>query len=206
MQIDWFGPNALLVQCDTRAIQNQQRLATFANELKHHGHVHDGILGDGNLVLYGEYDALAHIKPHITQLWDAMPYEAIAPTHHEIIMTYDTESEDMRFVCDATGLRVDEVIKAHLNSQFAVQFFGFLPGFAYLTGLDPRLHCKRRETPRTHVATGSVAIASHYCGIYPADSAGGWHILGHTESRLFDATREPAVTLSIGDTVRFTKG
>ena len=70
-------------------------------------------------------------------------------------------------------------------------FCGFAPGFAYLRGLDPALHLPRRATPRTRVPAGAVAIADTYAAVYPSASPGGWHLLGHTDARLWDAEREP---------------
>jgi allophanate hydrolase subunit 1 len=40
--------------------------------------------------------------------------------------------------------------------------------------------------------------------IYPLESPGGWHLIGRTPIRLFDAMREQPVLLAPGDEVRFT--
>jgi KipI family sensor histidine kinase inhibitor len=72
-----------------------------------------------------------------------------------------------------------------------------------LSELDPRLVLPRRETPRTRVPAGSVAIAGAQTGVYPAATPGGWHLIGRTSLRLFDPAREPAALLAVGDRVRF---
>jgi 5-oxoprolinase (ATP-hydrolysing) subunit B len=41
--------------------------------------------------------------------------------------------------------------------------------------------------------------------VYPLDTPGGWHILGHTGTTMFDPARDPPATLSVGDTVRFVR-
>ncbi|MGV1036190.1 MAG: carboxyltransferase domain-containing protein [Candidatus Nanopelagicales bacterium] len=46
--------------------------------------------------------------------------------------------------------------------DYRVACSGFAPGFAYLSGLDPRLVLPRRESPRAEVPAGSVAIAAQY--------------------------------------------
>ena len=85
-----------------------------------------------------------------------------------------------------------------------VELIGFLPGFAYLGPLDPRLTIGRRETPRPRVPAGSVAIAGGYTGVYPAASPGGWHLLGRAlDVSLFDPLRDPPALLRPGDHVRF---
>jgi inhibitor of KinA len=48
-----------------------------------------------------------------------------------------------------------------------------------------------------------VGIAGEQTGIYPADTPGGWQIIGRTPLRLFDARREPMSLLLPGDEVRF---
>jgi allophanate hydrolase subunit 1 len=48
-----------------------------------------------------------------------------------------------------------------------------------------------------------VGIAGEQTGIYPADTPGGWQIIGRTPLRLFDPRREPMSLLLPGDEVRF---
>jgi inhibitor of KinA len=80
---------------------------------------------------------------------------------------------------------------------------GFAPGFPYLGVLDELLHLPRRDSPRARLAAGSVAIAGAQTGIYPSESAGGWHILGRTVRRMFDPERADPFLLRPGDLVRF---
>jgi inhibitor of KinA len=70
--------------------------------------------------------------------------------------------------------------------------------------LPEALPTPRRETPRTHIPKGSVAIAQRQTGIYPVVSPGGWQIIGHTPVSLFDPRLEHPSLLSMGDEVRFT--
>jgi KipI family sensor histidine kinase inhibitor len=121
----------------------------------------------------------------------------------EIPVVYD--GPDLAEVASLTGLSVEEVIAAHTGGSYAVGWIGFSPGFGYLTGLDQRLaRVPRLPTPRLEVPAGSVAIAAGLTAVYPAASPGGWHILGHTTLRLWDAGRDPAALLSPGRGVRFT--
>ncbi len=105
-------------------------------------------------------------------------------------------------VAEATGLAVDEVIDRHVIGEYSVAFCGFSPGFAYMTGLDPVLHLDRRDTPRTRVPAGSVAIAADYTSVYPSPSPGGWHLLGRTDAALWDTERPEPALLAPGTTVR----
>ncbi len=61
----------------------------------------------------------------------------------------------------------------------------------------------RRASPRERVRAGSVGIAGQQTAVYPLDSPGGWQIIGHTRTAMFDAEQWPAALLSPGDVVRF---
>ena len=119
----------------------------------------------------------------------------------EIPVAYD--GEDLHAVAEAVGLTPAEVIAAHAGSAYRVAFCGFSPGFAYLRGLDPRLHVPRRDTPRARVPAGSLAIAAGYSAVYPLASPGGWHLLGRTDVTLFDPDRAHPALLTPGMGVRF---
>ncbi|CAO5189049.1 antagonist of KipI [Frankia sp. AiPs1] len=82
-------------------------------------------------------------------------------------------------------------------------FCGFAPGFAYISGLDPALRLPRRDSPRTRVPLGSVALADQFTGVYPRASPGGWHLIGRTALPVFDLGRDPPALLAPGTPVRF---
>jgi KipI family sensor histidine kinase inhibitor len=112
---------------------------------------------------------------------------------------------DLPYVAQACGLHPEEVCDRHAAAEYVVCFVGFLPGFAYLGPLDPRLRLPRRATPRPNVSPGSVAIAGEYTGIYPWASPGGWHIIGRTGMPLFDPDATPPARLTPGTRVRFVR-
>jgi biotin-dependent carboxylase-like uncharacterized protein len=113
------------------------------------------------------------------------------------------DGADLADVAKATGLSEDEVVSVHTGPNYTVAFTGFAPGFGYLTGLDERLRLPRRDTPRTRVPAGAVAVAGEFTGVYPRPSPGGWHLLGSTTAPLWDPSREAPALLRPGMTVRF---
>ena len=121
--------------------------------------------------------------------------------HHIIPVHYN--GADLESVAATTGLSVDEVVRRHSGKTYNVDLLGFVPGWAYMSELDRSLQIPRRQQPRPRVPAGSVAIAATQTGIYPLDTPGGWHILGHTAAKMFDATHDPPALLKAGDTVRF---
>lgn len=121
----------------------------------------------------------------------------------EISVRYD--GPDLAAVASATRLPIDDVIRLHSAATYEAAFTGFAPGFAYLTGLDPRLVLPRRSTPRPSVPAGSLAIADVYTAVYPRSSPGGWHLIGTTDTALFDPSRTPTALLAPGSSVRFVQ-
>lgn len=121
----------------------------------------------------------------------------------DVIIDVVYDGDDLEEVADRTGLDVDAVIERHAAARYKVQFCGFSPGFAYLSGLDSSLRLPRRETPRTRVPAGSVAIAADYSCVYPSPSPGGWHLLGTTSADIWNVDRSEPALLTPGTDVRF---
>jgi KipI family sensor histidine kinase inhibitor len=65
------------------------------------------------------------------------------------------------------------------------------------------LHVPRREDPRTKVPAGAVGLAGEFTGVYPRPSPGGWQLIGHTETQVWDPGRESPALLAPGTLVRF---
>lgn len=124
------------------------------------------------------------------------------PTREHIIpVRYD--GIDLQHVSETTGIGVDRIITMHSGRAYSVDILGFVPGFAYLSELDPALQLPRRDKPRPRVAAGSVAIAGSQTAVYPLETPGGWHVIGTTSLVMFDPLRDPAALLAPGDVVRF---
>lgn len=114
-----------------------------------------------------------------------------------------SDGPDLKSVASQHGLSAQEVVGLHTAPLYSVYFLGFMPGFAYMGGLDPRLATPRLATPRVHLPAGSVGIAGDQAGVYPLSSPGGWQIIGRTGLTLWDALRNPPALLTPGDQVRF---
>ncbi|KGJ06674.1 sensor histidine kinase inhibitor, KipI family [Paracoccus halophilus] len=119
----------------------------------------------------------------------------------ELPVTYD--GEDLPEIARLMELTEAEVIAAHQAATWQVAFCGFAPGFAYLSGDDPRFDLPRRSSPRTRIPAGSVALAGRFCGIYPRETPGGWQLLGRTAVPMWDLGRDPPALLQPGMRCRF---
>jgi inhibitor of KinA len=61
----------------------------------------------------------------------------------------------------------------------------------------------RHATPRVRVPLGSVGIAGTQTGVYPAETPGGWRLIGRTPLRPFDVERSDPFLMKAGDSVQF---
>jgi inhibitor of KinA len=110
---------------------------------------------------------------------------------------------DLEEISEGNNLSIPDIIERHSSKNYHVYFIGFLPGFLYLGGLDKRLHVPRKSNPRLKVAKGSVAIGGSQTGIYPAESPGGWNIIGNTPLDFFNVNNEDPCFAKAGDQIQF---
>jgi inhibitor of KinA len=110
---------------------------------------------------------------------------------------------DLPEVARLNGLNEQEVIQIHAEPLYFVCMMGFVPGFAYLSGMSDRIATPRLATPRGQVPAGSVGIAGEQTGIYPLTTPGGWRIIGRTPIPLFRPENDPPTLLRAGDRIRF---
>jgi len=112
--------------------------------------------------------------------------------------------EDLEWVAKVHDMTPEEVIALHSEAIYRVYMIGFTPGFAYLGGLPEILHTPRRETPRTLVPAGSVAIGGQQAAVFSVAAPSGWHMLGRTPVRTFDLKRDDPFLIAPGDRIRFS--
>lgn len=119
----------------------------------------------------------------------------------QIPVQYHQDTEDIKTLSNSLRLSPIEIAKLHQSPSYSVAMLGFQPGFPFLIGLPDQLHHPRKKTPRLRVPGGAVAIGGAQTGIYPAESPGGWYVIGQTEVELF--TRPDHFLLKPGDLVEF---
>ena len=124
----------------------------------------------------------------------------------EIDVNYGGDyGEDLKSVSEITKLSEKEVIKIHSSVIYHVYMIGFSPGFPYLGGLNEKLICPRLDSPRQVVPAGSVGIADKQTGIYPAESSGGWRLIGRTDENLFNNNLVSPSILKPGMKLKFNE-
>ena len=110
---------------------------------------------------------------------------------------------DLMALAETNGLSPDEVVQRHHDREYRVYAIGFAPGFAYLGEVDEAIARPRLATPRQHVPTGSVGIADRQTAVYPAESPGGWNLIGRCPVRIFDPQAAAPMPMGVGDRIQF---
>ena len=123
---------------------------------------------------------------------------------HVLPVWYDLSvGPELALLARRTGESQGEVIRRHSARAYQVFALGFAPGFAFMGLVDEVLAAPRLDTPRKRVAAGSVGIAERQTAAYPAQSPGGWNLIGRTPVMLFDRERDGYSLLQPGDRVQF---
>lgn len=130
-------------------------------------------------------------------------WHAAATSVIRIPVTYD--GPDLEEVALASGLTPRELVQAHCGTTWVAAFAGFVPGFCYLLGGDPRIRAGRRTEPRQQVPAGSVALAGKYSAVYPRQAPGGWQLIGTTRLPVWDLDVQPPAVITPGCRVQFVE-
>ena len=115
----------------------------------------------------------------------------------------DEFAPDIQGLSELSGLSANEIITAHTSPLYKIFMMGFLPGFVYLGGLDPRIAAPRLENPRTSIPDRSVGIGGSQTGVYPISSPGGWRLIGSTPLEFYDPLKADPILCHAGEYIRF---
>ena len=146
---------------------------------------------------------LGELTVCVTTVARAIRVTASPSTGEEIRVPVRYDGPDLAEVAALRGLSARDVVSLHTGTPWRAAFGGFAPGFAYLVGGPPELEVPRRRESRTAVPAGSVALGGAYSAVYPAESPGGWQLIGRTDIGLWDVDRDPPARIRPGMRVRF---
>jgi 5-oxoprolinase (ATP-hydrolysing) subunit B len=172
-----------------------RRIGAWCATLREHPSVRDAVPGLIGAVIHWTPDLNPTQRDDLAlATWaDAVPMGQ--GRLHTVPVTFN--GPDLNEVATRIGLSNTVVINLMCERALVIACIGFLPGFPYLLGLDPRINVPRRASPRSRVVAGSVAVSAGMAGIYPTTSPGGWHCLG-----LCDPAQ--CAHFEAGDRIQFT--
>lgn len=193
MKVIRVGAHAVLVEVD--GTTDALALAAAA---RRSGITASEIVPGACTVLFDGVDADA-----VTGLLQGEWPEVVPEETGVVVLRMAYDGPDLEPVARAWGCTVDEVVARHTACEFTAAFCGFAPGFAYLSGLPEDWRVPRLGSPRSRIRAGAVALADTWCGVYPHASPGGWLVIGHTGTGLWDVGAESPALLAPGTRVRF---
>lgn len=203
MKLSSYGDHALFVDLELPDGEDRMpRTHLIARTLRERFPESDVVIGVGCLTVHGRDVPRSEIEALVRSLLDGPSQIGDEPRIHRVPAIYD--GPDLEEIAERTGLSRAQVIELHAGRDYLVEVVGFLPGFAYLGPIDPRLVVPRRPSPRPRVPQNAIGIAGAQTGIYPFASPGGWNLIARAVDFLaFDPSREPPIAFTPGDRVRF---
>ena len=133
------------------------------------------------------------------------PAAADMGTPRDINIDVRYDGEDVEALASSLGMSASELIEWHTSTTWVAAFGGFAPGFTYCVPEDASraLEIPRRDSPRTAVPAGAVALAGEFSAVYPRTSPGGWQLIGTTATPMWDSTATPPALVAPGDRVHY---
>jgi KipI family sensor histidine kinase inhibitor len=197
MKVRRVGASALLIECS-----DSDRVEAWRAELwrrRETGELRAAEIVPGALTVL-----LDGVEPGTEALLTAWEPTSGEPRAEGDLVEIPTafDGADLASVADLWRVTPEAAISRLTATELTVAFCGFAPGFAYMRGLPDSWAVPRLPAPRPRVPAGAVGLAGTYAGIYPSASPGGWQLVGHTRSELFDVRREHPALLSPGTRVR----
>lgn len=212
LKLSAAGAGALLFDPSNGTFDSalQSRLLSLAKRLRDFGQCPlsgiEVVLGVNNLMLI--FDPIDtnpdDASDALLGMWDTTEPELKQKRTIEIPVIYGGHAgEDLIALANNAHVDVDEYVRLHSAATYSVACIGSMPGFAYLTGLPAELAIPRRKVPRMKVDEGTVIVGGAQAGVMPCTAPSGWHLLGRTQTRMFDAKSTPPCLLEPGNEVRF---
>ena len=128
-----------------------------------------------------QYDAMLYSYAELCNIIEPTLEQTVTDNANELVTVVEIPTvyggefgPDLGFVASHNNLTEDEVVAIHSGTDYLVYMLGFIPGFTYLGGMDPRIATPRLSSPRTL-----------------------------TPVTMYDMSKKQAALLSAGDYVRY---
>ncbi|MGL4322830.1 MAG: 5-oxoprolinase subunit PxpB [Beijerinckiaceae bacterium] len=148
-----------------------------------------------------DYDVL---ESHVRALCQTLEASAKAARRWKIPVVYGGAfGIDLDDTAAHHNITPAQLIDKHAGGIYRVYMIGFMPGLAYLGGLDPAIATPRRLDPRLKTPSGTISIGGIQALVASVEMPSGWHLLGRTPVRTWAPGRDPEFLLLPGDEVVF---
>ena len=155
-----------------------------------------------------------HTQEAAKQLRRMRPKPVSLEEGREVEIRVHYDGADLAELADDLGMSTRALIDWHTSTAWVGAFAGFAPGFTYclpqalaarrrLRKSDQPPSVPRRQTPRTEVPAGAVALGGECSAVYPRASPGGWQLIGTTDAPMWDLSRSSPALVGPGDRVRY---
>ncbi len=128
------------------------------------------------------------------------------PTKRVVKVCYESPFDfDLDAVAKACNLSADAVINAHLAGDYKVLMYGFVPGYAYLGGVDASIQVPRKLAAVRDIPAGCVMVAGTQCLVTTLKMPTGWSIIGRSPTQILLNDPERPFLFDVGDEVSFER-
>ena len=203
-----FGKNAILIEWP--AIISEEILAdiiAYKSKIERLLKLQDIVVGYNSILLVYNFEIVKFQSKvaFLKELYFQKGVTSTIPgTHWRVPVCYDPRfGVDLAFVSKHKNMSIETLVQRHTEVVYKVFFIGFLPGFLYLGGLNSEIAMPRKKTPRLRVPKGAVAIGGNQTGVYPAESSGGWNIIGNSPLPFFEIDKITPCFAKTGDAISF---
>lgn len=201
--VRWVGDDALAIDTDSCGLRQALCHALMAS-----GRWIEVVPGKRDIVVRFDPLQMGHDEASalLANQQALMTPEPVAPGPIvELTMDCDPRSApDLASLCDANALRPDAFLEKLTRSALRVDILGFMPGFAYIDGLDPSFRADRLASPRARLMAGSVGMLTGQLGLYALPGPGGWPIIGRVREPLFRPDQQSPFVLQPGVRLRLS--
>ncbi len=161
------------------------------------------VIGHSSLLVLANLET-AGLRDHVRQRLSSCRSSELTVPGGEIriaVSFHPAHAPDLPRLLAQARLSTEQFMAHVAHLQLRARYLGFLPGFAYLEGAPSQWAMPRLDSSRTRVAAGSFAIAGKMAAFYPADSPGGWNLIGRTATPLWRAGQTRPNLIAPGDIV-----
>jgi len=203
-----FGKNAILIEWPAVISEEVlQDIVAYKTKIERLLKLQDVIVGYNSLLLVYNFE-IEKFQTKVALLKELYFQKGVISkirgVHWSVPVCYDPVfGIDLELISTRKNKSVEEIVRLHTEVVYKVFFIGFLPGFLYLGGLNSEIALPRKETPRLRVPKGAVAIGGHQTGVYPAESSGGWNIIGNSPVSFFEMDKITPCFAKTGDEISF---